>query len=518
MLRSNKSNNIFAIIITFIFFISCGFVLKYHELWRDEMAAYLLSRDSLNLVDLFKNVRYEGHSILWYVLLRFAHYLYNSVYSMQILSLLISASSVFVFMKFSPFKLWQKLLFVFGFWQFFEYTILSRDYCLEVFLLFTFATLYKDRYKNYGLLSLVIILLSFTNVYTLITAGALFVGLIYDYWDSGDLPFLKRSKLVYFIIFTSIGMIGALFQVYPPSDIFHFENMHAWTLTWNPDYFRRLGDAFTLGFIALIKSGPVYWDGGIINPKFFVDYILPLILLLHIYTFFLLRKQKSLLVTYLVFILSFVIFSYVFFQGGSQRHFGVLFLFWLVLLWMAEYRAIGEPNYESLIDKRIINFSLSFFLVLQFFGGIQASINDLKYDFSDGKNLASFFKKTGYLDDDYIISAFPDWTGLSVIGYLPENIKFYYYHGKLFNTYNVSDSRRTDGGPIENLACEAYKMSLSKNKKIILILESVIYKMDTDLKKFKPIYVSKGESTVGENYVVLLFDEKSKSKISNCGF
>ena len=40
-----------------------------HAMWRYEMQAWLLARDSQTLGDLFFNLRYEGHPALWHLLL-----------------------------------------------------------------------------------------------------------------------------------------------------------------------------------------------------------------------------------------------------------------------------------------------------------------------------------------------------------------------------------------------------------------------------------------------------------------
>jgi hypothetical protein len=522
-MNREKINNFIPYIIALSFFLSSGFVLSHHEMWRDEMAAYLLSRDSSSLVDLIKLVRYEGHSFLWYGCLRFSHYLFNSVYSMQILSAFISTSSVFIFTKYSPFRLWQKLFFVFGYFQFFQYTVLSRDYCLVLPLLFTFATLYNKRVSNYIFLSFIIVLLSFVNIYALIAAGALFVGLAYEFVFNLNKNSLSKLQLSLFIAFNSLGLMVACYQITPPADTFNFSVYHpdmAANLmnlfVWNSKYADNLREVFTLGFIGLIRQGTSYWDGGLMYPDFFRHVIFPFILLMQVYTFFLLRKNKSLLVTYFVFILSFIVFSYCFYQNGSQRHAGILLLFWMLMLWMANYKNNNYKDHKPLLANPTIHYSLSILLALQFIGAINASVNDIKYEFSAGRSLAYFLKDHNYLNDNYIISAYPDWAGLSSIGYLPENIKYYYYHGRLFNTYNVSDSRRTDDTPTEKLACEAYKLSIEANKKVLVILARHLYEMDTDLKKFTPLFTSKGESTVAENFDVLLIDKSSKNKISNC--
>jgi len=43
--------------------------LVFHEMWRDELQAWLIARDSKNILELFINLKYEGHPALWYLLL-----------------------------------------------------------------------------------------------------------------------------------------------------------------------------------------------------------------------------------------------------------------------------------------------------------------------------------------------------------------------------------------------------------------------------------------------------------------
>ncbi|MGC8917693.1 MAG: hypothetical protein ACP5NF_12030, partial [Thermoanaerobaculum sp.] len=46
-----------------------GLLMARHEPWRDEIQAWLLARDSPHLLDLWRHTRYEGHPLLWHVLL-----------------------------------------------------------------------------------------------------------------------------------------------------------------------------------------------------------------------------------------------------------------------------------------------------------------------------------------------------------------------------------------------------------------------------------------------------------------
>ena len=44
-----------------------GMLLAGHELWRDEANVWLIARE-LSPLQLFKEIRYQGHPCLWYLL------------------------------------------------------------------------------------------------------------------------------------------------------------------------------------------------------------------------------------------------------------------------------------------------------------------------------------------------------------------------------------------------------------------------------------------------------------------
>ncbi len=101
----------------------------------------MISRDSSSISQLLANARFEAHPALWYLCLfalsRFTH----APEAMQVLNLLIGAGAVLLLARFSPFTSLQKILFAFGYFPFFEYGAISRDYQLGNLFLFGFCTL-----------------------------------------------------------------------------------------------------------------------------------------------------------------------------------------------------------------------------------------------------------------------------------------------------------------------------------------------------------------------------------------
>ena len=86
-----------SIIIAFIFFGLVG--ILHHEIWRDEFQAWLLARDSASLIELFQNMRYEGHPGLWHLCLYGLTRITHNPLIMQIFHLSVSVFIVSLIVK-----------------------------------------------------------------------------------------------------------------------------------------------------------------------------------------------------------------------------------------------------------------------------------------------------------------------------------------------------------------------------------------------------------------------------------
>src|SRR6516165_2118889 len=146
--------------ITSAFFLLGAYLMSHHEMWRDEIEYWLIARDSTSVPNLFANMKYEGSPTLWPLLLMLLTRVSHSPTAMQALHLLIATSTIYVFARYSPFSVVQKVLFSFGYFPFYEYAIISRNYALGVLLIFVFCSLFERRYTNFLMVSLVLFLLS----------------------------------------------------------------------------------------------------------------------------------------------------------------------------------------------------------------------------------------------------------------------------------------------------------------------------------------------------------------------
>ena len=124
-----------------IFFILGSIGILNHAMWRDEINVWLIARDSASIMELFSNIKYEGHPGLWYICLYLLNQITHNPVIMQIFHLLLATGVIYIFVKLSPFTRLQKVLFCFGYLPFYEYLLISRNYAIGVLLTFHVMTL-----------------------------------------------------------------------------------------------------------------------------------------------------------------------------------------------------------------------------------------------------------------------------------------------------------------------------------------------------------------------------------------
>src|SRR5258708_2333734 len=98
-----SGRNRFAAAVTLAFAVLGGIGLARHEMWRDEIQAWLIPAGSASLGELIHNLRYEGHPALWHILLWIVTRVTTRPEAMQVLHLAISAAAVFLFARNAPF-------------------------------------------------------------------------------------------------------------------------------------------------------------------------------------------------------------------------------------------------------------------------------------------------------------------------------------------------------------------------------------------------------------------------------
>src|SRR6185436_17354560 len=104
--------------------------ILHHEAWLDETHHFLLARDSNSLRELAYNAHYDGHPLLWNIMLFAITRFTPNLFYMQLLHIFIALTAVIIFLRNAPFHDLFKILFVFGYFMLYEYNIISRNYAI----------------------------------------------------------------------------------------------------------------------------------------------------------------------------------------------------------------------------------------------------------------------------------------------------------------------------------------------------------------------------------------------------
>lgn len=177
----------------------------HHAPWYDEAHAWTIAQN-LNIFELFKFLKTEGHTFFWYVLLMpFAKTNFMYPYSMQLLNWLFCFVALLIFWLKAPFNNWVKFFITFGFPFASLYSVLARCYAIGIMFLFILISMDKDKLKHPNLYSLLLILLANTSLMGTVPATVLGVRFAYEMIKN------KQKLLVPF----SIAFLGAILMLLP---------------------------------------------------------------------------------------------------------------------------------------------------------------------------------------------------------------------------------------------------------------------------------------------------------------
>lgn len=144
----------FKIVFFFLYLIFNGILLYRHEMWRDEVNVWLMGRD-LSVAELFREIKYQGHPCLWYLLIMPFAKLGISCRVMGGISYSIMAAGAGLYLWKAPIHTWIKAITLFTPVFTYYYAEIARGYCLVAFLILLLAYFYPIRNRKplwYGLL------------------------------------------------------------------------------------------------------------------------------------------------------------------------------------------------------------------------------------------------------------------------------------------------------------------------------------------------------------------------------
>lgn len=148
MVNFLKKNKIVIQYFFFILFCSVNFVLMLlHEPWRDEIHAWSMA-EFLSIKDLFIVSRFDGHPILWHLILMPFAKLHFPIITLNIISWLIVSVSAWLFIFKTKLNDIFKFVVLFTIPFLYAFSAISRNYCLVLLFLMIIAVFYNKRYAH----------------------------------------------------------------------------------------------------------------------------------------------------------------------------------------------------------------------------------------------------------------------------------------------------------------------------------------------------------------------------------
>ncbi len=448
-----RTERLFAILVTAAFVLFVGWTAGLHEMWRDEIQAWLLARDSTGPIDLHRHLKYEGHPGLWHLLLLPVTRLSWSPVGMQILHLAIAAGAVFLFTRYAPFHPAARLLFAFGYFPSYEYAVICRNYGVGMLLLFAFAALYQHRFKYFHWLGLALLLACHTSVHALIVVIALAFGLTLEALISrreiAEAASSERRRVWVGFALIGIGILTAVLQLKPPPD---YGFAVGWHTSWDPNRAINMLDRLNRAYFAVPKENG-WGSNALYDWSFYSAHKLWFSVGLAALFAVSLWRRPGALISFGAATVGLLTFFYMKYPG-SIRHHGFLYLTLAALVWTARYWSalLAVPRFLKRLHphwKRAAAVGLTLLFALQAFGGLRAHRWDRRIVFSRALEAAEYLRGAGY-QDAYII-AHEDAPTSAIVGYL-ENKRFYYKRGSRWGSFVRWDRERSRSGSKREVA------------------------------------------------------------------
>ena len=447
-----------------------------HAMWRDEMQAWLIAKDSETWHIFLENMAPEGHPMLWHILLIFIHKVANNPISMQLFHWSLASLSLFIFWSKSPFSYLHKLLFTFGYFPFYEYFVFSRNYVLVELFGFLCCSFYTLRRKSYLPLALCIGLLANCHAFSFLIAISLILALVIEWFtDKTQRNFYQARKIWQWDLILSCFCIIALITVSALSILQASDSTYLATnadpptlLKFDIRHMLRVMGRILGGYTLLIPDSSKWLD-------LWVCSAISLGLVTATVNF--LRNTKTALIFYLSSTITLAAFNYFVYLGGEKRHYGFYLLILVFALWLSLIEQKETRNKTRIAEgKSILDFIkikplwyrnlFTVFLVIHLIFGLSYFLLNFSHPLSASKATAEYIQDQN-LQDNFIVAS-RDVNAAAISGYL--DTEFYYPELQRKGSFAEWNNRVEVSQEETFKQVEQLLLSLNQQQKILLLL------------------------------------------------
>jgi hypothetical protein len=385
--------------------------------------------------------------MLWSLILYTLTGVTRNPVAMQMVHLLIATFSAFIFLRFAPFNKLLRGLFIFGYFPFFEYATISRNYAVGILFLFIFCAYFGKDFKkrNYLLLSVILFLMCQCNAFSAILAIALAITVFVEPALLKDFTVYRSGRFYASILIFTTGLAISIIQMIPPADSFfyHPNTTARIILIGIAASISHLWDAF----IPIPRIEPTFWMTNVLTylpVQQDMISVLSLIASAGLFLFSLCSvvRKKIPAVYYFLSVVGITAFCSIFY-AGSLRHKGHYYFAYVTALWIGGYYPIKEfatpsvNRFFSFFEKNK-NYFVTAVFSIGVISALIANTLDYIYPFSASKETADYIKQNNL--QNMTIAGHMDFAADAVSGYLDKS--FYYPGENRIGTFGLWTTKR----------------------------------------------------------------------------
>lgn len=435
-------------------------------------------------------MKYEGHFLLWYLILMPFAKLGFPYITTNIISWSITCISVWLILKKAPFKTYKKVLLIFTFPLIYLYPVISRCYCLIPLAVVVMCIFYKTRKEKPFRYLISILFLANTHVIMLGMVGIVLLDFFIEMIKEWKNKNKKENKK---ILISFISSIILLFISALP--LFG-------CLTLNKD----IGTS-TESFIIKIIFAIVYYPICIVAQNynnFLGNIIIAYIIFLAIAIILFCEIKENLLDYIKIFLSIFyqcIIYAFIYCYS-DQRVATIIFIV-LYFKWI---------NINKQKEKNISKICWIILVIINIIIGLCSIIYDVKNNYSNAYEMGNFINEN--IEKDSIILSGQRMEFISSIIPFVENknIKFYQIIGNRYFSYAILDDDNKKEIQLEDI--KKVLNNFDETKKIYLIYcinksnliesenEENTIKESIEKEILKEIYSTDKNSYTLEDYVI----------------
>lgn len=449
-----NNNGLQVVFFTTLFFIISLIGVFHHVMWLDETWHYLIPHESVSFLDIFSVGYNNGHPKLWNAVVFLVIKIYENVLSVQLMHSFIATICAFLILKFTPFKLVDKVLIIFGYYFLFEYNIIAKHYILGITLIISSIVLF-EKGKSIYWIALLLGLAANCHLFSLIVATMLFL-----YYFHHRFILEKRSNLIIAaLLFTGLILFSIWQIIPPPKDIEYLKSFENASLL-SADRFQRVSSSITRGLINIPDFRlHGFWNTNLLyNVSPYLVYSLSVLLVLSLIKVFI--SDKKILALYFMTMLLIMCVVFYFPLGSGIRYWGYYYLMLIVCLWLMSLKGKAS-NFSSMFFRAI--------LFLQFLIGIPVYYITLTIPFSNSKNAANDLASMKYLN----VPLFAENIGLGFPLSAQLNIAVYYPHIQEYKKYTPNNLHK-NYLPQEFVELSLERLRSMKKDSCILVMNQKI--------------------------------------------